>query len=231
MRLIGIAAAVFSLMLAATVATAAAITLNPTYDAYIFERGADSTMNNDWLSVRPHDTTHNWDEHDSVMTFDLTGVTEPITSAYMMLYAMDYVANTAYGVSQSASLVDPNNISHITYNKVYGESPSFTTTSLDTLGDIDVAEGSGKKSTWYYSSAASAVDLSTLESLRTTTGAMSLLLKANSGYREWSDTEQGWAPRLVINGGAPPQTPEPSVVVLLVTGLLGFACHAWRKRR
>jgi hypothetical protein len=74
---------------------------------------------------------------------------------------------------------------------------------------------------------ASAADVSALEALRAgSSKTVTVLMTAGIGERDWNDVNHGYAPQLVLNG----QVPEPSSIILLVTGLIGLVCYAWRKR-
>lgn len=163
----------------------------------------------------------------TAIEFDISGVANQITGAYLELYAGDN-SHSDEAFDQQAFLLSPHGIGTITWD-------NWTTThtheALQSLGAYNLAAGL-PRNTWYDSIAASASDILKLESLRTqaspTDRKVTLLLADGDlalGSRDWGDASHGHAPRLVLTTGVP----EPATMVLAVTGLMGLLAYAWRK--
>ncbi|MBN1553386.1 MAG: PEP-CTERM sorting domain-containing protein [Phycisphaerae bacterium] len=162
---------------------------------------------NEWNDA----TVRSGNELQPVLSFDLSGVTQEITGAYIRLYELNNSKNTS-GVVQVGSLVSPHDISGITWNKVHGGSPEFTLAALESLGSY-TGDNSTPNDTWYDTDAASSADVAALEALRT--GASKKLvidLAAPSGQRWWGGVGEV-APQLVLT-----TIPEPATMSLLVAG-------------
>jgi hypothetical protein len=203
--------------------------LNATTDVWIRESDPNSQHEDDLVSV--------WGRGEvgegpyrrfGAVEFDLSGITAQITGAHLELYAIDNRHNdTAF--DQQAFLLGAHGIGTLTWNTAWA-TPYHPWTALDSLGWYDIPADQ-PKSTWYDSSAASANDLVLLEALRTSAEKKVTMLLADgnvgTGQREWGDAGYaGAAPRLVIT-----TIPEPSALLLCVTGLFGALAYGWRKRK
>lgn len=218
MKTFSFAVAVVLLAIGAGIAAADTITIDASTDVWIRESAPDSTYEDDWVSVGYHDgATRRY----GLIEFDINSVEESIVGAHLELYALDRSHNDL-ALSQQAGLLVPAGLSTTTWNNLW---TTKSEVSLQALGFMELAANLPKLA-WYQSNAATANDLAALNSQRTGTGMVTMLLAASFGNREWSDGLAGFAPRLVLTTAVP----EPSAVMLLTTGLIGLICYAWRKR-
>jgi hypothetical protein len=174
-------------------------------DSWIHERNPDTNRADDWLSVWSHegngDPLRRW----GLLQFDLSVVSQPITSAVLELFAIgtvpDAVTANAEPFEQEAYLVDGDAAaSSLTWNSY--QAAGFTETPLDSLGHY-FFEADAEDDRYWDSDAASAVDAAKLETIRQNSlfgsGTATFLLKAPaipitedvtlSGEREWGDMD------------------------------------------
>lgn len=185
-------------------ALAGMVTLEPTMTRTLHTGEPDTV--NAWGDFVVRETGE--DIH-SAATYDLSGITEEITGAYMRFYELDN-SNNSVAVAQSGHLISPVDITNITPNKIFGASPEFTWTALDSLGSY-TGDDSTAVDTWYNSEAASSGDVAAIEALRG--GSVSILIFAESGKRWWGGTDASCPPQLVLT-----TVPEPATLSLLVAG-------------
>jgi hypothetical protein len=198
---------------------ATSITVNASADVWVREIDPDAAFENDGVCVWAAGAEAG--ARNGAVEWDISGITETITSAYVELY--DANSGHAAAFQQGAALLSPAGIVGMTWNSQSG----YTQTALESLGSVSLSGTPATFGTWVASANASAADVAALESLRTGSGKVTMLLTASFGERDWGDA--GWLTqpaRLVLN--AP--IPEPSALILLVTGILGLVCYAWRKR-
>ncbi len=197
---------------------ARATTIDASTDVWIRSQNPDTTYENDGISVWATGLDDAGGARSGAIEFDISGVTQQITGAYIKLYNSN--PNHSAAFRQSAALLSPAGITTLTWTNV----SSRTQTALESLGSYDIPASTVLE--WIASANASAADISALESIRTgSSGKVTMLLTASAGDRDWNDVNHGYAPQLVLT-----TVPEPSLVVLLVTGLIGLVCYAWRKR-
>lgn len=205
----------------AEVVLADPITVNASTDVWIRESAPDATYENDWVSVGffPGDGDK---RRYGLVEFDISAVTNPIVSAHLELYAMNYATNDE-ALSQQAGLLTPVGITSTTWNNLW---TTKTETLIEGLGYMTLPALS-PRATWYSSNAATTDDLTDLNALRISSGKVTLLLAAGGSRHEWGDIGSGFAPRLVLTTAVP----EPTSLVIAVTGALGILCYAWRKTK
>ena len=187
--------------------------LNPVADTWIRELAPTANYDADLLSVwsRNVDPASEGDNaRYSALSFDLSGVTEPITSVRLELYMVDYWRNTANACKQDAFLVTPvvTDDSTLTWNSYHGTSP--VESQLEGLGVYDLQADNTVLQ--HYSSTATAADVALLEARRTG-GMATFVFKAQDaptheeevteshGRRDWADSvDPAMAPTISING-------------------------------
>jgi hypothetical protein len=129
-----------------------------------------------------------------VCEWDISGIRQPITGAYIQLRTSASTYNSDRGIHQVASLLSPEGIDALTWNTL---PTTKTETPLESLGRLTT--GPGSVNTWCDTSPATASDLAKLESLRTGSRKVTMLLKATRAVeaREYEDRGPN-APRLVL---------------------------------
>jgi hypothetical protein len=176
----------------------------------------------DYANVGKWIGSENGKVRDMAIEFDVSGVAEPITGAYLKLYSDSYSGNTS-AITQTANLLSPSGISPLNWDTMLA---TKTQTPLESFGYFSAT--SGALDTWYDTQVASSADVSALEVLRIGSGKITVLLSPTGSVgevREYGATG-AYLPQLVLNS-----VPEPSTVTLLVMGLIGLLCYAWKKRR
>jgi hypothetical protein len=233
MRRFGIAVGCLAIVLCAVqvgVVLADTITLNAVHDCTIREKndsgwqdagiGGDSVWANDAAGG-------DGGLRRTVIQFDLSGVSEAITSAKLVLH--QYPSTGSGGVDQNAYqhesyLVTPADISGLTK---WSLKDSWTWQKLDSLGNISLPANS--PSAWYDSSLGSTADVALLEGIRAGSVkqvSIGLVCPTGSGARDWDAVGCADSPQLVLNA-----IPEPSVVAMTLTGIFGLLAYAWRRRK
>jgi hypothetical protein len=202
-------------------ANAPAGTIEIIANASMCIRSGEPDTVNAWpeANVRQYHYPTTQDELHAALKFDLSGVTQEITGAYLRLYQLVHSKNNQ-GVVQEGYLVNPHDISSITWNKVYGGSPEFTVTALDSLGSYNMPDDT-PSGAWYDTDAASASDVSALETLRTGTSKNAVILLVATEMQQWwggiytpgGDVPEGCEARLVLE-----VVPEPATLSLLAAG-------------
>ena len=217
---------IVSLLLLVAPASSLAINVPAAGDIWVRESAPDTTYASDLISVWATDADN---FRLGVVVFDLTaaGITnEIVTGAFLQLHIADN--STATGaIEQSAYMLDtatlPNSDT-LTYND-YLANFQATQISMESLGSMSIAADSPAE-TYYNSAAASAADLTALNSRLAGNGGpgwVAFIFEASTGKRDWSDVESGFAPQLVLS-----TVPEPSTWALLVVGAVGIG---WMRRR
>jgi hypothetical protein len=143
------------------------------------------------------------------MSFDLSQIDEPITEAYLQMYApSEWAHHNSTAIHQQAYLLDVDSIVDITWDS-YG---SLAETLLESLGHYLLS--GGPLDEYVASDLASAVDIALLEAIRTGDGILAMSLKApledvileyDSGERDWADT----------NWVHPASSPRPPRLLLI----------------
>ncbi len=197
----------------ATLATE--VILNPAIDTWLHEDYPDATRENDLISVWTPNAGEGW--RDGLVSFDVSGISEPIVSARLELYARDYWRHsTAH--RQNASLVIPDlTTGEVSWNQFVA---GYSTTPLETFGRYDIPADSPVEQ-FYSCAGASAADITDLNAQMNATGTLSFALKAETwvetvtglnGRREWADKElyqdptAGSVPPLLLINGTTPVT-------------------------
>jgi hypothetical protein len=193
--------------------------LNPIADIWLREAHPDTPYDADFISVWSRNTSPLDDGNNArygLLSFDLSGVTVPITSARLELYLVDYVRNTRYACKQDAYLVNPPVLDDtgLTWNGFHATNP--VETQLQGLGVYSLPTVKPVKQ--MYGSTATAADVALLEAQRTN-GAATFVFKAQDsptheeeittiyGRHDWGDSFNSVAelgmpapPMLLING-------------------------------
>jgi hypothetical protein len=222
----------------ARMALADTITLNAATDGWIRQSSSDHLMyEGDSVSVWSYQAAPRGEgsKRRGAIEFDLSGVTQEITGAYLKFYSVDT------GTSEASPNVTPieefansmhlhNALPAMTWNNM----GNYTADSTDLvgLGHFNIAADQ-PMGVYYNSDIATSADLTELNAMRTSTDKkLTLLLytasSATVGARDWGDAGHGGAAQLVLTTVT---TPEPSSIIICVTGLLGLLAYAWRKRR
>jgi hypothetical protein len=203
-------------------------TIDASTDVWIREMPGftGTTYESDDLSVWARNMGDGAYRRFTALEFDISGVADPITGAYLQLYARDSIHSDG-AFDQQAFLLSPHGIGSITWDTW----TTYARVSLQSLGAYNLAAGLPRQA-WYDSSAASESDVANLEALRTSSEKKITMLLADGdlglGERDWGDASHGFAPRLVLTTTP---VPEPATAALLATGLIGLLAYAWRKRK
>lgn len=203
-----------ALCLMQATAQAGGIVLNPIADTWIREYMPDGIYDADMLSVWANNTSPGEDGDNArygILTFDLSSVTVPITSARLDLYMVDYWRNTATDYKQEAYLVVPtvNDDSTLSWNTYYASNP--VETQLEGLGVYNLTADNTLMQ--HYQSEATAADIALLTQAKASGKATFIFKSApietelteTHGRREWADsyythpTLGSVAPTLKIN--------------------------------
>jgi hypothetical protein len=209
--------------------------------------------NNTWIRQSSPDSNYRYDTtlsvwalngsdgrwRNALLQFDLadSSITGEITGAQLELYVPTEVGINDTAYHQTCYMVSPAaptaTFNAWTWNSYYGDTgyPSgkiYSATLLESLGHYTLAAGL-PMAAWYDSDAASAGDLATINAVRTGTGSKVVTFSLESdtmydGTRDFGAGMSGFVPRLVLTTAVP----EPGVVVLLATSLLGLLAYAWR---
>lgn len=192
-------------------------------DSWVRAISPDTAFSGDLLAVWSPSVSG--DERASVIEFDLSGHTGPITAASLALWS------DAFGFSednvplvQLASAVDPADITDseaTNWNEVAAATVMYTFESFGTYNIPAVVSDPALDGT-YLHSVATANDVAFLENVRTGSGTLMLILRAvenGTDYRgAWGDGEfAGNQPLLNTNIDA---VPEPASLTLLGLGML-----------
>lgn len=219
-------AALFGVQL--SVGVAETLTINVSTDVWVREKSPTSTYEDDTLLIAAASSRDGLrdggKERRSAVEFDLSGITQQITGAYLNLY--DYVwtgtgSENNSAIVQVASSMSTHGIASLTWNTM----GSYT--DFESFGAYNLPQGHDMGQ-YYRSSDASAADVTVLEALRTSTDKkLTVLLRASFGCLNWGDqTSGGNVAQLVVT-----TVPEPSVVAMFAGGLFGLLAYAWRKHR
>jgi hypothetical protein len=208
------------LFLQVGVVVANTITIDVSTDVWIRQSNPNTTYEDDNILVSNNVIDRDGGlERRGVIEFDLSGVTQPITSAHLNLYNY-YWSNNVGAISQVAASMNSHGIGSLTWNTM----GSYT--DFETLGAYNLADN--HEANRYYNSDASTADVAILEGLRTSSDKkLTVLLRANSGCLNWGDAANGYpVSQLVVT-----TVPEPSVIAFAISGLFGLLAYAWRKRK
>ena len=190
------------------------VVLDPIADAWIRQYAPTGNYDADFISVwaGTTDPTDGENARYGVLSFDLSGITAPIVSARLELYAVNSWVNRLYPCRQDAFLVTPavTDDSTVTWNSYQGSNPAEA--QLEGLGVYNLPAGYTLDQR--YSSTATAADVALLEAQRTG-GTATFVFKAQDelwhteevtetfGRRDWADGDTaGEAPTITINGTA-----------------------------
>lgn len=197
---------VLVVMLAAigVAATAGGETLLPTYDLWLRESNPGGVFENDALwAAHPGAVGENrW----TVAEWDLSGL-GPISSAHIEFSPR---TRADAGSVQTAFLID-HGIDGLTWAG-YQATKLGTESPLESLGHMTVPGGGLAFNAYHKGLDASANDLAALNTLRTSTGKLTVAFKATGGAMEWNDGANDGGPgfaldlpfRLVVNEALPP---------------------------
>ena len=158
---------------------AAGIVLNPIADTWIRRVGARHGLRRrlHFGLVAQHQSADDGDNaRYGVLSFDLSGVTVPITSARLELYLVNYGRNTMFACKQDAFLVTPpvpSDSDTLTWNGFYATNP--VETQFQALGVYDLPAAKPMKQ--FYASTATMADVALLEAQRTN-GTATFVFKA-----------------------------------------------------
>jgi hypothetical protein len=184
-------------------------------DTFLHERDADVDRQNDWISAWSHESNGDPLQRWGLMQFDLSSLTEPITSAVLQTFAIDTAtagAANAEPFEQEAYLTNVTGFaSGLTWNSY--ASGGYTETPMEQLGHY-FFEADTENDQYFDSDAASAGDVAALETIRQNAwiegGIATFLLKAApiyieeevvlGGEREWGDIDffPDQPPKLVL---------------------------------
>lgn len=211
----------------AGVVLADTITIDAATDVWIRQASPDKTYEDDSVSVWSNDSAGEGAKRRGAVEFDLSGITQTITGAYLRCYAtVNPPVNGTAAVEFAASLQVHGTLSSITWNNM----GTYTAGAVDLEGlgyfDLPADQPGGQ---YYSSNNATANDLIELEAQRTSTDkklTLFLLNQSGSGLRDWADAAHGGAVQLVVT-----TVPEPATTSLFMTGLLGLLAYAWRRQK
>lgn len=223
----------------------ATITLNSASDTWVRESNPGRAYYGDnAISVWAGSPSTGDQRRSGALEFDLSSVSDPITSARIELYAMpvtgadscSYDANEFKVTASTIVSSDPGtyNFSTMTWNNV---STGWAKTALESFGHFNLPAGASDATNggWVSTLSASASDLAVLNAIRTGSNkAVDLLMEATdqtmvgNGHNFFNAVYGvAYTPRLVLNE----PVPEPSTIALLAAAMLSLLAYAWRRRR
>jgi hypothetical protein len=223
------------LAIQASVALADTITLTATTDGWVRQSSADHLMyEGDSVSVWSTQAAPRGEgsKRRGAIEFDLSGVAQEITGAYLKLHALDTGTTEASpNVTAIEEFANSMHLHNALPSMTYNNMGNYTADSTDLvgLGHFNIAADQ-PMGVYYSSDIATSADLTELNAMRTSTDKkLTLLLYTatgvTSGVRDWGDAGHGGAAQLVLN-----TIPEPGAFVLLSVGLFSLLAYAWRKR-
>lgn len=182
----------------------------PTVDTWIRASGPTSSYDNDRLCVWMSPDSSG-DVRQSILQFDVSGMSEPIAAAYLDLYLTNYWRNSANSAVQMAELITPSVPGgSVTWSDIY--SGAYTGIAMESFGYY--AQDAGTATDQYYSSGtASAADLAAMNAQKDATGILTFLLKpaepaivgyetVYQGRHDWGDNVYGGAAQISVNDAA-----------------------------
>ena len=179
-----------------------AIVFDAIEDTWIRESGPTAEFQDDLISVWPATSSDGARRNGAVM-FDISSFNETITSAFLHLFDRSDSRSQTQPLTQHAFLIDPPNLSPYTW-ELYQTFDQGGQLALGGLGSYSIDAGDLVPG-YQTSDLATAGDIAQLESRRTGTGLVTLILEASAGERDWGDIEfDGTPPRLVLNEDPPP---------------------------
>ena len=143
-----------------------------------------------------------------VVQFDLSGVTEPITSVHLNMANLSSGSATFNNgqvlrpASFTRSATWPQDLSTFTWND-YAASIQPVEQKFDVFGSATFPAGQPTGSTYVSFAPASAADVAMFENIRQGDGKITMILKADRGNRDWGDVAHGFATLLYINEAPP----------------------------
>lgn len=188
-----------AIVLAPVAARAVVVTpIDGNYDVWIRQNSAGTVYQNDLMSTQSGSDTRY-----GVVQFNISGVAQPINSAFFELWNQNNSAVTlapAYWVNSSVQSTDLSQFNWAEYELfVQGMETQF-----EQLGSGDFPANTPAPSTYGATALSSANDAAVLETIRQGDGIITVIFKATSGRRDWGDTEFSGTPvRLVINESQP----------------------------
>ena len=203
--------------------------IRPTRDLWIRSADHGASLDNDALWVATTVAT-NGDTRWSLLEYDLSGLDE-IVSARLVFNPRTRADGDAV---QVAFKID-DGIAGESYGAyTAGGGRGESEVALEGLGGITLPPGGLPFGQYATGDDATDGDLAMLNSLRTSTGTLSLILKATNGAMEWNDGDNvggpGFAsdlPVLLIVK----TVPEPGAGLLAIMGLIGLVAFGRKSRR
>ena len=207
--------AVFAVVAAIAPSVSRGIVITPpdsTYDTWIRQTGPGVAFIDDglWMAVpgSPYDAGVRY----GVVQFNISGVAQPITSAWLELKPKSNGGGAAAGtVLAPAAWVNSTIQGGPVGNLTYADYELFlqpSEASFTALGGGDFHNAVVPNGVYGLSASASAADLSVLNTIRTGDGIITMIFKSASGGREFTDNSPygEFNPvKLVINQAAPVQ--------------------------
>jgi len=199
------------------------VTLNSISDVWVRQSVPDTVYDNDgmWVST---DNFDNGQDRIGIVQFNISGVTSPITSAALELYAKGTGSVTLAPSAWVNSTVFSGPVSNLNY-ATYASTIQPFQTSFQQLGSGPFANNSPAAGAYGAALLATDADRNALNTIRTGNGIITFIIKADSGAREFgaNDAYSGLKPaRLVLNTGSS-STIEPANLRYFTTPTPGAA--------